>query len=276
MNKPSVESNPGLNAPIFYLFISSAPLLLCPRPTCIWRVLHLEFVISTAVNGSLLLQIAHVVSPNSEIGAGEVITPTSLMTSTPNSSDTKSLSLYIMKLSLTSLSLASPLALLLFSLLACSEIEAIDPDRAAEEANTAVGCEEGICNYYYRENQKLKIENDEESQSVSVEDGRKLVFTFFFQAEDSPLISDDEFSEYIRFELKKNQTSFSLSGTELAKIKAVRNAECFCFPEVSEILIGSISGEKIDDNTWQIDADVTFDYAGIRYRRIISEEFGKE
>jgi len=43
----------------------------CPRPNCIWRALHLEFEIPFTVSGSRLLQIAHVVSPNSEIGAGE-------------------------------------------------------------------------------------------------------------------------------------------------------------------------------------------------------------
>ena len=43
----------------------------CLRSTCIRHVLPLEFVIPMAIRGSRLLQIAHVVSPNLEVEAGE-------------------------------------------------------------------------------------------------------------------------------------------------------------------------------------------------------------
>jgi hypothetical protein len=118
--------------------------------------------------------------------------------------------------------------------------------------------------YDFVENSTLNIEMYDESYMKygNIEEGTNLVFEYEYSAEEKESISDDEYSEFIRFEINPELTEFNYKNEELAGIKAVLSKSCFCDfqydPEKDVAPTGTISGEKISDTTWEILIDVVF------------------
>lgn len=75
-------------------------------------------------------------------------------------------------------------------------------------------------------------------------------------------ITDDEYAEFIHFEVDSNLDNFLIKDDELETAKTILTKSCFCFfsddDEKNVIPAGSISGEKIATNKWKITFDVTF------------------
>ena len=63
---------------------------------------------------------------------------------------------------------------------------------------------------------------------ANVEAGDRIVFEYFFVAEQEDLIADDEYGERIIFEIDPNLKSFSFIDEELTEIRPFFNRFCFC------------------------------------------------
>ncbi|WP_394747834.1 hypothetical protein [Spongiimicrobium salis] len=109
---------------------------------------------------------------------------------------------------------------------------------------------------------------------VNVEAGERLVFEYFFVAEQEDLIADDEYGERILFEVDPNLSSFSFSDAELATLRPFFNRFCFC-ETIGSLLIssGTISGTQVNATAWDIDVDLRFDLDGTEVSRSISGRF---
>ena len=106
-----------------------------------------------------------------------------------------------------------------------------------------------------------------------IANGTNLVFEYYFIADDEPNIADDEYSERIIFEIPPNLNEFSFSASELSNANTFFDKYCFCVIEGSiPIEVGSISGIKIDDTTWEITIDIAFEDF-VTQTRTISEQF---
>lgn len=124
----------------------------------------------------------------------------------------------------------------------------------------------GEASYAYRfyEDKELLIESDTNGymQYASLQDGQNRVFEYQYTAQDEEYISDDEYSEFIRFEIDPALSSFTYQDSGLISINAVFTKVCFCgFPYEKEKDLapsGSISGERISESQWDIDMDLTF------------------
>ena len=110
-------------------------------------------------------------------------------------------------------------------------------------------------------------------QWANIVDGNNLVFQYEYQADDEENIADDEYSEFIRFEIDPTLTEFEFKDVQLQDIKLTLTQSCFCGFSNEEKDVppsGMISGEKISENRWLIKIDASF------YRdeyRVISSNF---
>ncbi|MFY0604577.1 MAG: hypothetical protein JXQ93_11540 [Flavobacteriaceae bacterium] len=129
--------------------------------------------------------------------------------------------------------------------------------------------------YHFSENKTLNIETYDGSYMKygNVEEGTNLVFEYEYSAEDDVNISDDEYSEFIRFEINPALTAFSYEDNELSDIKIVFSEICFCGfeydPDKDVPPTGRISGERVSQTEWNISIDVTF--YGDEYKSIVNK-----
>ena len=118
--------------------------------------------------------------------------------------------------------------------------------------------------YTFVENAKLTIESTEGNylKFGRVDEGNDIVFLYEYNAEDKLNTQDDEYSEFIRFQINPIITEFNYSDEELNSINLVFSKSCFCpinddaIKDVSPK--GIISGKKISETEWDITIDVTF------------------
>lgn len=106
----------------------------------------------------------------------------------------------------------------------------------------------------------FKILGDSEiniEESSGIGDGNKTVFEMITHTEGSPLIIDDEFTNTFIFELDASQESFSVENEELEAMNAHSRRICFCpNHDFYKLTQGCMQGEKQDDGTWFIQADL--------------------
>ena len=121
-----------------------------------------------------------------------------------------------------------------------------------------------IYKYEFFENSDLSISEIEGSyiKYGLISDGDKVVFKYTYVAEDEELLADDGYAEYIHFEIDSNLDSFVIDGEDLSVTKTILTKSCFCYFPDNENKnvkpIGAISGEKVSNNIWRINFDVTF------------------
>ncbi|KQC29051.1 hypothetical protein [Flagellimonas eckloniae] len=116
-----------------------------------------------------------------------------------------------------------------------------------------------ITEYSFYENATIVTTMMDGYGFATIESGQSLVFEYFFTASEEPQVADDEYEERIIFEIDATAESFSMSGDDLTMANTVFDKYCFCDIRGSiPISSGTISGEKISDNSWNIEIDVTF------------------
>jgi len=144
-----------------------------------------------------------------------------------------------------------------------------------------VGCNnktnKSIEEFTFTENSKIILESEYEGTFSKIRSGEHLVFTYYFQKEEHPDISDDEYAESIIFEINPNLSTFSYADDELMSVNSYFDKYCFCVIEGSiQISKGTIKGVKIDDQTWNVEIDVTFTDNDIDVFKTINGSFTKK
>ncbi len=115
-----------------------------------------------------------------------------------------------------------------------------------------------------------------DAQYLELINGTKLVFHYQYVANDKDFIADDEYTENLYFEIDPDSSRFHYTDQDLAEIQASLVPWCFCPLLVSEIRTGTISGERINAKTWQVEIDVQVDRYGSLEDRLISATFKRE
>ena len=104
--------------------------------------------------------------------------------------------------------------------------------------------------------------NDTYIKYGEVKEGNNLVFEYQYSTEGGVNVIDDEYSEFIHFEIEENVNEFKFTDEELQKAKLVMSKRCYCAfendPNKDVLPTGTISGKKISETTWDIIIDVTF------------------
>lgn len=118
--------------------------------------------------------------------------------------------------------------------------------------------------YRYFKNKKLNIVSNEGTHIKygEIKEGNNLVFEYEYSTEGGINVIDDEYSEFIRFEISNNINEFNFTNEELTIAKIVLSKYCYCVFENNSdkdfLPKGIISGEKISETEWDISIDVTF------------------
>lgn len=134
-------------------------------------------------------------------------------------------------------------------------------------------CRSGKCTYIIETNKQIDFVGDSLEQYIDIASGDKLVFTYKYVKNDKENIADDEYTEYIYFEVDPSAESFDFQDSGLSDAALIMNPICFCIPGLGIPLSGSLSGSKINDNRWQVDLDVVFDWNGDTREGEFSAEF---
>lgn len=113
--------------------------------------------------------------------------------------------------------------------------------------------------------------------TMEIKPGANTVFYFRSYKDPSATIEEDQFEEFIVFEIAPNQENFHFSGYEelnSAKVKyAKRGFDGKDFSGYLSIKSGCITGEKLSDTEWQIDINVGLDVENVWTKKMISERF---
>ncbi len=115
----------------------------------------------------------------------------------------------------------------------------------------------------FSKNSSLQVEPKGSSPLYygSILEGDNLVFEYRYDRADSDLISDDEYTEVIRFEVNKDLNEVALNGI-LDSVKIVYTPLCFCgfskdkYKPVSPR--GTFAAKKISDEQWQVSLNAEF------------------
>lgn len=90
----------------------------------------------------------------------------------------------------------------------------------------------------------------------------KNVFVMENSTQGDSLISDDEFTYTLVFELDENQNSFSVENSDLANMNVYFKRSCFCTSvEFIPLTTGCLQGEKQTDGTWLIQGNLIVSYS---------------
>lgn len=138
-------------------------------------------------------------------------------------------------------------------------------------------CLDGDCTYIFDEDQMLQItENSTPHQtSIAVIDGDKLVFQYQYQRIQEVWRPDGYYYETLFFEIAANKKRFSFKDEKLANAKLIIEQSCFCLAGASKPIIGTLTGKKIDDTTWEVSLDATYQLYTDTHEICFKEQFVK-
>lgn len=115
------------------------------------------------------------------------------------------------------------------------------------------------CNFELHPNSKLDY-NDVNFDNY-IKSGSNLVFRMHLHTDGEVNIADDEFTDLLYFEIDPATGSFSAENDELDLLNVRFQQLCFC-ADVSpkKPASGCMQGQKLDENHWKVQANLTIDY----------------
>ncbi len=166
--------------------------------------------------------------------------------------------------------------LLILLVTSCTDKPAILPDcfTAKGEFIPEECPTKGNCSFEYYPDSKIIVTDDSLSSWMEVVDGDFLVFMFKYKKNDNPMIMDDEYEEYIWFEVQPEGDSFLITGDQLRNAGAMFGRMCFCadggYHRITE---GCIYGYRKSDKTWNISLRLTTVTNVSTYERMKQHDF---
>ena len=117
---------------------------------------------------------------------------------------------------------------ILFTLISCGSRQQITKDIPVEMQN--ISCpESGNCSVEVFKNSKLDIKTDNFGKIYpEVKQGEHLVIKYHFEKNVTKNTKDNSYSEYIYFEINKNDEQVILRDKELQNVKMLFGRICFC------------------------------------------------
>ncbi|MEM9685889.1 MAG: hypothetical protein AAF934_03095 [Bacteroidota bacterium] len=130
-------------------------------------------------------------------------------------------------------------------------------------------CDPEIITFKWMQGKEINVAYDPvlELTTYTVENGDNLVFEYNYTGAQCDNIADDEWGELLTFEIDKDATEFEFTDDAILETKCFyQHYGAWIASRQYEIKDGTILGNKIDNTTWQVTADVT----------VIAMPFGEE
>lgn len=137
-------------------------------------------------------------------------------------------------------------------------------------------CRDGKCVYRVLQDKEILLQPDSAELIFRVEEGDKLLFRYEYTQNEVPRIADDEYLEWLMFEIDKDQSSFSFKDTAMKDAKFLFYPSCECIPGNTLIEAGTLEGRKISDTQWEVSMDVSFSWGTIPQERKVDAIFEME
>lgn len=116
--------------------------------------------------------------------------------------------------------------------------------------------------FTYVKNSSIVIKPYDEGFDHDIAAGNKVVLQYFFKAKDYIHVADDEYSEYLRFEIPANAKSFKFTNQQMQDANVIFNRGCFC-PETGNYRItkGTIKGKRKGCKTkvYEVEIDIVIE-----------------
>ncbi|MEM6347499.1 MAG: hypothetical protein AAF927_26670 [Bacteroidota bacterium] len=121
-------------------------------------------------------------------------------------------------------------------------------------------CRSGKCTYTFFTSQQIEIVEDtvDNLAFVNIIEGNNLVFLYRYIADSGSNANENDYDEDIFFEIDPTLNSFSFTDEQLAETKISIKPWCLCGSIVIEPDQGSLRGERLNDNTWEISFEATY------------------
>jgi len=113
--------------------------------------------------------------------------------------------------------------------------------------------------YEFYEDSEIVVVNDQGFEYINIDNGINTVFKYIFVAEEEEQIADDEYAEFLHFEIDPDLDSFTYSDDELLDLQMYMQRSCFCasLPLVP-ISAGMVTGTKQSNGNWNISMSISF------------------
>lgn len=117
---------------------------------------------------------------------------------------------------------------ILFSMIACNSSQKLTKEIPREMQN--ISCPgSGNCSIEVFKNSSLQIKTDAFGKIYpKIQKGNNLVVKYHFEKKEKKNIEDAGYSEFIYFEVDKNEKQIILKDAELQKLKILYGRICFC------------------------------------------------
>ena len=114
--------------------------------------------------------------------------------------------------------------------------------------------------FSFSENSSLRIDslegNPENSLNATIEGGSDLVFTYTFTGAQCESVFDDEYAEFLHFQIDPEISEFEYQDSALLEINLVFIRGGAWIHHGEMITNGVIKGEKLNAGKWEIEADL--------------------
>lgn len=143
------------------------------------------------------------------------------------------------------------------------------------EKNTVNNCTEDKYEYALIKSAKIDtatgITPSQNFFYYQVNSGNNLVFQYRHDGPDCNYIADEEFTEYLVFQVPASSSGFHFQNTQLENAMCYYRRICFCDTRTQPVISGSIKGNKISENRWHI--EINIDLPGTPDKLIFNKTF---
>jgi hypothetical protein len=101
--------------------------------------------------------------------------------------------------------------------------------------------------------------------------GNDLVFKYTHEGPDCKNIADEEFTEFLVFQVPAGTNSFNYQNAQLESANCYFNLICFCDINARPVKSGSIKGNKISESRWNV--EINIDVPGSANKIILNKIF---
>lgn len=129
-----------------------------------------------------------------------------------------------------------------------------EPDVVTNDCKNNFTCDFGL-------HPNSKLDYSDENFDNYIKSGNNLVFRMSLHTEGEDIIADDEFTDLLYFEIDPSMESFSAENDNLDLLNVRFQQLCFCADvKTKKPASGCMQGQKIDDNHWKVQANLTIQY----------------
>jgi hypothetical protein len=127
----------------------------------------------------------------------------------------------------------------------------------------------GECNTSIIESSTIVVNDLQDVNIGRIVDGEKTVFKFKFNTPEDILIPDANYVEAILFEIDSGTGDFFIKEDQLSNHNVLFGKLCLCTGQgYHRVESGCVKGEKLDENTWKVDINISLTIDGEEYKRM--------